>query len=647
MGGLRIKICVRSAWFLLLWLLVVEGVEAQRARTFILGSPSTPWRSGGRGIDPKVRNGVSIDTTNSPDNSIEFDRRSGWISPLFFEEQENVASRVLERGASITSPDVGRGFEAELRGTVNGSPTVAFTRKPTAFEPEVNARNVRVILDFGTAIGVQRVRFYPRNTVVPTPTHPFQNDFLRAFELWINPERTSLASPDILVERNVENEEPIVDIAVLPQYVRILRLKSLANVPFEIDEIEVYGTGYLQRATYLTDIIDLRQRATVGPVRWVEEALGEAEFSSLSARVRTGTDPTPLRYNRVERGTDAGGNPTRELVDIGPDAYFALDPFDRGPISEDDVYWSTWRPVANGDLITAPSPRRYAQFQFEFEGELFRTRALDQFEFDYLSPPLADRLVGEVFPRLTQAEEPATFRYAVRLERTADAEGNLLPIYGFDRLEVDTNVATTDVREVKLNGDEIEFSIDFVSEEGFGLSFPLIIEDQALLELTFDLPIFRFGTTFSSRAFNGAAAGVPQAVVGGNAVDFGPGDDDALSDLAVSIPKPQIGKLIGEIRTSTRFITPNGDGINDRLDVFFNVLQITEPAPVSFEIYDLAGRRVHTAFAADLGIGPVDFSWEGRAGDGSLLLPGSYIWVLRVESDAFEEVHSGSIVIAH
>ena len=632
---------------MLLCLLVVEGLEAQRARTFILGSPSTPWRSGGRGIDPKVRNGVSIDTTNSPDNSIEFDRRSGWISPLFFEERENVASRVLERGASITSPDVGRGFEAELRGTVNGSPTVAFTRKPTAFEPEVNARNVRVILDFGTAIGVQRVRFYPRNTVVPTATHPFQNDFLRAFELWINPERTSLASPDILVERNVENEEPIVDIAVPPQYVRILRLKSLANVPFEIDEIEVYGTGYLQRATYLTDIIDLGQRATIGLVRWVEEALGEAEFSSLSVRVRTGTDPTPLRYNQVERGTDAGGNPTRDLVDIGPDAYFALDPFDRGPISEDDVHWSTWRPVANGDLITAPSPRRYAQFQFEFEGELFRTRSLDQFEFDYLSPPLADRLLGEVFPRLTQAEEPATFRYAVRLERIVDAEGNLLPIYGFDRLEVDTNVATTDVREVKLNGEQIDFSIEFINEDGFGLSFPLITEDQALLELTFDLPIFRFGTTFSSRAFNRAAAGVPQAVVGGNAVDFGPGDDDALSDLAVSIPKPQIGKLIGEIRTNSRFLTPNGDGINDRLDVFFNVLQITEPAPVSFEIYDIAGHRVHTAFAADLGIGPVEFVWFGRSKNGLLLLPGTYVWVLRVQSDAFEEVHSGSIAIAY
>ena len=75
--------------------------------------------------------------------------------------------------------------------------------------------------------------------------------------------------------RNVENEEPIVDISVPPQYVRLLRLKSLANVPFEIDEIEVYGTGFLQRATYLTDIIDLGQRATIGPVRWEEEAIGD------------------------------------------------------------------------------------------------------------------------------------------------------------------------------------------------------------------------------------------------------------------------------------------------------------------------------------------------------------------------------------
>jgi len=28
-------------------------------------------------------------------------------------------------------------------------------------------------------------------------------------------------------------------------------------------------------------------------------------------------------------------------------------------------------------------------------------------------------------------------------------------------------------------------------------------------------------------------------------------------------------------------------------------------------------------------------------------LPGSYIWVLRVESDAFAEVHSGTVAVAY
>jgi hypothetical protein len=214
-------------------------------------------------------------------------------------------------------------------------------------------------------------------------------------------------------------------------------------------------------------------------------------------------------------------------------------------------------------------------------------------------------------------------------------------------LEVDTNVATTDIREVKLDGELVDFDIDFVRDDAFGISFPLISHDQALLELTFDMPIFRFGTTFSGRAFNSRAPEVPQGIVGGNAISFGPGDDDALSGLAVSIPKPQIGKLVGEIRINTRFITPNGDGINDALDVFFNVLQITVPAPVTFAVYDLAGEHVYTAFRADLGIGPVNFAWDGKRDDGSALLPGTYIWSLRVESDAFEEVHTGTIAIAY
>ena len=74
--------------------------------------------------------------------------------------------------------------------------------------------------------------------------------------------------------------------------------------------------------------------------------------------------------------------------------------------------------------------------------------------------------------------------------------------------------------------------------------------DGALLEFTYDLPIFRFGTTFSSRAYNSQFPTVPQIVEPGQVVDFGPADQDELSGLVVEIPKPQIGKLVGEIAIS-------------------------------------------------------------------------------------------------
>ena len=613
----------------------LTAAVAQPARTFILGGSVNSWRGGGFGIDAKVIIRTGLDTTNAPGNAIEFDRRPGWISPLFFEENENIASRVLEEDGSIDSPNAGRGYEEQFIGIVNGSHLTAFERKPTVFEPEIVARGIRIILDFAVPVGVHRVRFYPRNTVVPEPSTPYHNDFMRGYELWINPERTSINSPDVLIERNPENEEPIVDIEMQPQYVRILTLKSLANVPFEIDEIEVYGTGYLQRGIYLSDLIDLGDRATIGPIRWVEEAVSDEEFSQLSVRVRTGHDNSSIRYRKIVRsGT------TRGTEDVSAGEYYGLDRFDRAPLMEDTENWSPWKPVASGQLITAPSPRRFVQFQVGFEGGLFATRQLEQLEFDYLQPPIADTLVAEIFPRLAQAEEPATFRYAVRLGRAGI-------IRGFDRLEIDTNVEIERIRQVKLDGELLEFEVDFIRADAFSISFPLIVGDKSLLEFTFDLPIFRFGSTFSGRAYNSRSREVPQALAPGNAMVFGPGDIDELSDLSVAIPKPQIGKLVGEIAIGSRVITPNGDGVNDEFGVFFNVLQLTRETPVRFELYDLSGRRIHVVFFEERGIGPVEMEWDGRLGDGSLVLPGMYVWVLRVEADAFEEVHTGTMGVVY
>ena len=616
---------------------------AQPVQTFVLGDRLNPWVAGGGGIDPPLIINAAqgrVDTTNTPGNAIEFVHRPGWISPQFFSDQQNIASRVLDSG-SITAPNAGRGNADQLAGTVNGDHLVAFERKPTLFEPNVIIRGIKIIMDFAVPVGVQRVRFYPRNTVEATPSAPFHNDFLRGYEVWVNIARDGPATPDALVARSLANEEAVVDIAVPDQYVRFLTIKSLAEVPFEIDEIEVYGTGYLSDAVYLSDLIDLGDRSTVGAVVWQEGAVDNKAFSALGLKVRTGVDDTPIFYSENEYTIGVDGQQVKiGESEVTAQEYFALERPDRVPLKEDLVNWSPWTSLENGGLSSAPGSRRYIQFRMAFRGDLFATRAMDELSFDYVQPPIADTLRAEVFPRLARADEPATFRYALRL-------ANQGVIRGYDRLEVDTNVQIDSIRQVALNGEPMGFVVDFIRPDVFSLSFPLIKGDGDVLELTFDLPIFRFGTTFSGRAYNSGAGAVAHALEAGNAVSFGPDDEDELSGLSVQIPRPQIGKLVGEIVFNTPIFTPNGDGIHDQWKGAFNVLQLLRPAPVSLEIYDLSGRKIHAVLDQERGIGPVLTSWDGRRSDGRLVPPGTYIWILQVRANFFAERHSGVLAVVY
>ena len=621
------------------------AISAQAQQRFVIGAEGVTWQSGGNYRDPTVLfkpkgSAVREDTTNTPGDAVDFVHRPGWISPLFFEPDENIAARVLERdgliflsGAFYGAPQV-----EQLRGTVNGDHSVAFERRPSLTDPTPKIRDVSVRLDFAVAVGIHRVRFYPRNTVVETPFFPFQEDYLRSYELWVNPTEEDLDTPDRLVRRNTTNESAVVDIEMAPQYVRFIRLRSLTTVPFELDEIEVYGTGYMERGTYLSDIIDLGDRASIGPLRWLQAIVGDSLFSHLTVRMRTGTDDTPMVYQKWVK--DSQGRITG-ATDVRPEEYYALDSRGRVPLgAEDERNWSPWITVQNGELAGVPIPRRYAQLRFEFAGGLFNTHIVDRVEFEYLVPPIADELLAEVYPRLAEAEEPATFRYAVRL-------GRLNEIRGFDRLEIDTNIAATSVRELKVNGRPLDFELEYVRAEGFALRFPLVQENDAVLEFTFDLPIFRFGTTFSGRAFNSQFGSVPQNLEPGDATDFGPADHATLSGLFVAIPQAQLGKLVGEIAIKRRIITPNADGANDEFSLSFNLLQLLKPAPVALEIFDLSGRRLHQTCSGDLGIGPADCTWDGRLDNGQLVPPGTYIWVLQVRADAFAEKHMGTLAVAY
>ena len=79
--------------------------------------------------------------------------------------------------------------------------------------------------------------------------------------------------------------------------------------------------------------------------------------------------------------------------------------------------------------------------------------------------------------------------------------------------------------------------------------------------------------------------------------------------------------------------TPNGDGVNDELEISFDIQRLLTAKPVQVEFYDLGGRRVNS-FERRLGSGGYSQVWDGRDESGNLVAPGIYLLRLTTKADA-------------
>ena len=388
---------------------------------------------------------------NAPGDLVDFSREGfvGNILPLRIAEGDNVAVGTIERGGDIRSPNV---FDfsgtfkpldlemmlKELLVDAPGGELLAFERK------DQNSLGILVLLNLGARFGVDRIRLYPRITVTSSTSTPFQNDFLRSYELFINDglnltsENTPIWEPLILEN---DNQAGVIDVPIdPPRYVQHMRLRATSPIDFEIDEIEVFGKGFLSKAQYISDIYDAGQPAVWGVLRWAEQILGDSRFSSMQIRTRTGSDVSPFVYTRRLRGKQDAEEIPFSLAD--PGAEMTLDEYRKfpqeagqtpvidvqgrewmaGAVTDDLINWSPYSTpypasAANGPglPIVSPSPRRYMQFQIIFTSDdLEAARVVESLSFDLLTPPFSDELVGEVFPREVEVSEDIPFVFAVR-----------------------------------------------------------------------------------------------------------------------------------------------------------------------------------------------------------------------------------------
>ena len=648
----------------LLLLLAVCPTSAQDV--FTVGDQERLWRDFGTTpggvIDFVEQLGDIEDANGDKVFAAGADSLQDWIMPLRLRPDFNISLGILERGGTIDLPglDASQKDPEQLAGMLNGDHRVALDRKFVAGRI-VRNNGVTIRLDLGARFGVDRIVFYPRMTEL----FPFGNEFMRGYELFLNDGlvQNLFASGQPIftspVQREPDNREARVDAQINAQFVRFLQLKSISTLGFEIDEIEVYGRGFVPTASYVSNVLDLEEDVVWGRIAWSEVLAGNSADSKMEIRVRSGQDTTPDVFFR---NANVGGRqpeyvPTDSQGDtLSQEAYQDLAANQRGPIRSDtDNGWVQWQLVDNGDPLTVPAPRRYFQFRIDFTNlNLEAGRAVADLGFQFARPPV-DRIVAEVGPPQTEVGQQTTFTYWARVANTSGRPG-------FTRFEIETPARVAAIHSVEIQngaGERVDgaefsgdlsaaslprrvgaFTIEAVEDDHFALGLPRVEADGTLLKIVFDAAVFRYGTRFQGRALADASVLVPQQTEGGNA--------SAELDTDELLVRISVGSQVaGPLQIQPRIFTPNGDGTNDETQLSYTVLHLLEPSPAEVNIYDLAGGLVRQLSAVEVQNGRVQLPWNGLGDDNRPVPPGIYLAVVEIRSDRKTERRSSSVSVAY
>ena len=389
-------------------------------------------------------------------------------------------------------------------------------------------------------------------------------------------------------------------------------------------EFQIFGEGYPAEVVLHSPLYDLKELMNISAVEWSADV---PDQTRLEIRSRTGN---LLEEEMVFR--DKGGKAITEK------RWNKLIPSFRGPIDTlrtSGPDWSTWSRVyqGSGERFLSPTPRRYAQL----EARLFSDDPLGAVSLQDLTlhfyPPLARQSLGEVFPIQVSPGQSTRFTYYLRTVIGTDD-------VGFDQIALHSS-AQIAFETLRVDGEARAVRMEEEEDGIIKLVLDRPLAQSSLVEIDFESEIFLNQTRFDAfLASSQLGAEVRQQV------DPGDASEQVESEVTfVSLPVNQ--RLVGEVALSTPVLTPNGDGIGDRLEVEFDLLKVLEPRPLQAAVYDLSGRRVHL-LQEEAGVaGRMRLEWDGRQGERERVVPGIYILRIEVEGDAHREVVTRLIGVAY
>ncbi|MCC7262603.1 MAG: hypothetical protein IT369_08800 [Candidatus Latescibacteria bacterium] len=473
--------------------------------------------------------------------------------------------------------------------------------------------------------------------------------------------------------------------------------------------------------------LDLLEGGTLGRIFWEEEKVGDPAKSTAVVSMQTGLTPEPLVLLRlnVPNGDAVEWRPNAQVVDhrsgsftLGQkvdldnpllrgsarDIWNALSNAERAaaqttspeynatpaviaaankadkktnplPLLRDEVSWSGFQAVRNGQLITLPGERPFFQLRVDFTSSDPRAATLvKNLRFEQVFPALLRQVQAEVVPAAeVQAGLDTLFTYALRPSlRDGDA--------GFNRLRISTPTRISAIEKVEFGfglgeagqlrrREEVDFRRELepvVTDSFFILGLPRVNaatapKDSLVVLVQFRDRVLNAKTTFAGQVFldtlgsrdstsfsdvvvllkrdpatsqlDTLAQIVPQRVVEGNVLGFGETTGDRNTLSVVTSVAQGIQSVIMRVQVSPNPFTPNGDGVNDATAISFDVLRVVQPVPVDVEIYDLSGRLMRR-WTQLRKVGEATVLWNGQDGEGHLVPPGMYLAKLSAGTSA-------------
>jgi hypothetical protein len=648
-----VKKLQRTTW-LIAALLALLGVQPSAALVV--------YRIGGEGLPPpaEVEAGAEFRQLSWADLDKNLGGQSfglalsEQITPFFYNEGDNMATTLsgvsgnFQHGAYNGFEDVGD----ELKLVIDGDPATFFLET----RPREHAHNFHgtaLFFDLGGDFATRLVRFIPQagsersvaHVIVAAQTEAGggvdEIEFVGTSALGrsLDPKQQKGIELKVVAEI-LENKDPQLDIELDGTPIRYLMIHVMPqNEIWDLAELEVYGGGFQGSASHQSNVLDLGEFANLGWVRWGGR---RDEGAQVEIRSRVGGDETPLVYWRKTFRGD-------EQVPFGEDgklltrkSYSRLGPIVRGAITDDTAQWELWSSPyefadSAGVALRATRSHRYVQFGIAFKSFGQAGGQLDYLEFA-VSPRLVTALVGEVDPWQAAVAEERTFTYALRPTIEPGDQG-------FDGLDLSlVGGRIVGVEAVRLSGAPVADFSAVAEVAGVMLGFPRldVARSGELLEVDVRAEIFRFGAIFEGRVIDSTAPGeIGQLVAAGEASELVDGNQLSVQAMTLN------DRVLGAVSLSAAAFTPNGDQINDQVEIAYELLKVTEPVSVEVLVRDLSGRLVRRVYSDADGAGRHPRQWDGRDEAGQQVAPGLYICQVEVESGGQRQVQMRPIAVAY